>query len=166
MAIYEKQINLANKVWTVVAYVEKSEVAEVPGLLQRNSLTGGLIVAIILLISILIIIRILIGKFDSIKKNIDNLNTGDKDLTKRLEIKHNNEISQVKKSVNIFVDTVHQTVKNIGESAFEAEVFCKPFLAIDLDCLIDFAIARVCECTKFNCHLLISLLTHFFVMFC
>ncbi len=114
MAIYEKQINLANKVWTVVAYVEKEEIAEVPGLLQRNSLIGGLIVAIILLISVLIIIKILIGKFDSIKKNIDNLNTGDKDLTKRLEVKHNNEISQVKKSVNIFVDTVHTTVKEIG----------------------------------------------------
>ncbi len=116
LQIYQKEINLANKVWTVVASVDKAEIVEVPGVLQRNSLVGGLIVAIILLVSVLIIIRVLIGKFDSIKKNIDNLNTGDKDLTRRLDIKHNNEISQVKKSVNTFVETVHNTVKDIGNA--------------------------------------------------
>ena len=75
-----------------------------------------MIIAVILLVCILIILKIIISKFDSIKKNIDNLNTGDKDLTKRLPIYHNNEISQVKISVNEFVDNVHSTVKNIGEA--------------------------------------------------
>lgn len=114
--IYKKEAVLANKTWTIVASVEKSEVGEITGNLRKNSLIGGFIVAIILLVSILIIIRIIIGKFDSIKMNIDNLNTGDKDLTKRLKINHNNEISQVKKSVNTFVNTVHETVKNIGQA--------------------------------------------------
>jgi len=114
--IFERKIDIENKVWTLVASIEKWEVAEVSNGLQKNSLMGGLVVAIILLICILVIIRLIIGKFDSIKKNIDNLNTGDKDLTKRLDIKHNNEISQVKKSVNVFVDTVHTTVKEIGSA--------------------------------------------------
>jgi len=114
--IFQRKIDLQNKVWTIVASIETWELGEVSGTLRRNSLIGGLIVAIVLLICILVIIRIIIGKFDSIKKNIDNLNTGDKDLTKRLDIKHNNEISQVKKSVNIFVDTVHSTVKDIGNA--------------------------------------------------
>ena len=116
--IKSKEFILANKTWTVVAAVDKAEVEAITHSLQQSSLIGGFVVAIILMILELIIIKIIIGKFDSIKDNIDNLNSGDKDLTKRLEIFHNNEISQVKKSVNLFVETVHGTVKEIGEANY------------------------------------------------
>ena len=116
LLIYSKQCSFANKKWTVVASVEFAEMHEINNTLRRNSIIGELIIAVILLVCILIILKIIISKFDSIKKNIDNLNTGDKDLTKRLPIYHNNEISQVKISVNEFVDNVHSTVKNIGEA--------------------------------------------------
>lgn len=116
LLIYSKQCSFANKKWTVVASVEFAEMHEINNTLRRNSIIGGLIIAVILLVCILLILKIIISKFDSIKKNIDNLNTGDKDLTKRLPIYHNNEISQVKISVNEFVDNVHSTVKNIGEA--------------------------------------------------
>ena len=116
LEIYSKTFNISNKVWTVVASVEKSEIHQITNQLQKLSLAGGFGIAIILMILELIIIKIMIGKFDSIKKNIDDLNTGDKDLTKRLTIYHNNEISAVKKSVNIFVNTVHETVRGIGNA--------------------------------------------------
>jgi len=114
LLIIKKECKLANKTWTIVASVTKDEVGHITDNLRKNSIIGGLIVAFILVICILIIIKIMIGKFDDIKKNIDNLNTGDKDLTKRLKINHNNEISHVKSSVNLFVNTVHETVKDIG----------------------------------------------------
>ncbi|MCQ2602113.1 MAG: methyl-accepting chemotaxis protein [Treponema sp.] len=116
LVFHEKDCKMANKTWKVVATVEQAEVNEITNDLRRNSLSGGFLVAVILLICELIIIRIMIGKFNEIKKNIDNLNTGDKDLTKRLKINHNNEISLVKKSVNTFVNTVHETVKQIGSA--------------------------------------------------
>ena len=117
--LFTKECHMANKTWTVVATVDKKEVGKITDDLRNTSLTGGFIIAIILLACELIIIKIIIGKFDSIKKNIDNLNTGDKDLTKRLQINHNNEISMVKKSVNTFVNTVHETVKQIGSANVE-----------------------------------------------
>ncbi len=116
--VYSKSFNIANKTWTVAASVDKEEIHQISNKLQRTSLIGGFVIAIILMILELIIIKIIIGKFDSIKKNIDDLNTGDKDLTKRLEIFHNNEISQVKKSVNTFVNTVHETVREIGNANY------------------------------------------------
>ncbi len=118
LQIYQKTFTLANKEWTVVASVETSEIHQISNQLQTISLAGGFLIAIVLMILELIIIRIIIGKFESIKKNIDDLNTGDKDLTKRLEIFHNNEISQVKKSVNLFVNTVHETVSEIGNANY------------------------------------------------
>ena len=116
--VYSKSFKIANKQWVVVASVDKEEIHQISNQLQRISLIGGFVIAIILMILELIIIRIIIGKFDSIKKNIDDLNIGDKDLTKRLEIYHNNEISQVKKSVNAFVNTVHETVREIGTANY------------------------------------------------
>ena len=116
LEVYSKSFNLENKVWKVIATVEKAEIHEISNQLQTISLAGGFVIAIILMILELLIIRIIIGKFESIKKNIDDLNSGDKDLTKRLEIFHNNEISQVKKSVNMFVNTVHETVSEIGNA--------------------------------------------------
>ena len=116
LEIYTKTFNLSNKVWTVVASVEKSEIHQISSRLQNISLIGGFVIAIILMILELLIIRIIIGKFADIKNNIDDLNTGDKDLTKRITIYHNNEISQVKRSVNTFVNTVHETVREIGSA--------------------------------------------------
>ena len=116
LEVYTKTFALNNKVWKVIATVEKSEITEIATRLQKESLFGGIVIAFILMILELFIIRTIIVKFSSIKKNIDDLNTGDKDLTKRLEIYHNNEISQVKKSVNTFVNTVHETVREIGSA--------------------------------------------------
>ena len=97
LEVYSKTIKLSNKTWTVVASVEKSEMLKLSSGLRGTSLVGGFVIAIVLVLLELLIIKIIIGKFADIKKNIDDLNTGDKDLTKRITIYHNNEISQVKK---------------------------------------------------------------------
>ena len=118
LEVFTKTFTLNNKVWKVIATVERREMVQIASQMQNVSLIGGFVIAVILMILELIIIRIIIGKFDSIRKNIDDLNTGDKDLTKRLEIYHNNEISQVKRSVNTFVNTVHETVREIGAANY------------------------------------------------
>lgn len=113
---YEKECHLENKTWVVVATIEKDEINEITKQLRTNSLLGGFVATIFMLVCILIIIKIIVGKISAIKVSIDDLNTGDKDLTKRLTVYHNNEISDVKKSVNFFVNTVHETVKHIGDA--------------------------------------------------
>lgn len=116
LVFFEKKCELANKEWTIVVTLEESEFAEISSDLRFNSVFGGFIVALILVICELLIIRVIIKKFDSIKANIDNLNSGDKDLTKRLEVLHNNEISKIKVSVNDFIGNLQDTVKGIGDA--------------------------------------------------
>jgi len=112
--IFKKTCTLENKTWTVVASIDKREAGEITRNVQKTSIYGGLLIAIILVVCEIVILKIIINKFDAIRSNIDNLNSGDKDLTKRLKINRNNEISLVKKSVNEFIDNIHQTVKQIG----------------------------------------------------
>ncbi|SEQ62487.1 Methyl-accepting chemotaxis protein [Treponema bryantii] len=118
LQVYTRTFALNNKVWKIIATVEKRELEEIANYMQNVSLAGGFLIAFVLMILELLIIRTIIVKFSSIKNNIDDLNTGDKDLTKRLTIYHNNEISQVKKSVNVFLNTVHETVTEIGNANY------------------------------------------------
>ncbi|MBQ5400527.1 MAG: hypothetical protein IIU15_04810, partial [Treponema sp.] len=63
--VMEKACTLANKSWTVVAAITNEELGEITGNLRRTSIIGGLVVAVLLVVCILIIIKIMIGKFDS-----------------------------------------------------------------------------------------------------
>lgn len=116
LVYFEKDCVLGNKNWKIIATVEREEFYEITGDLRNNSIIGGFLIAIILVVCQLILIRAVIKKFDTIKRNIDNLNSGDKDLTKRLKINHNNEISKIKESVNLFIGSLHNTVADIGEA--------------------------------------------------
>ena len=116
LRVFTKKFTLNNKVWKVIATVEKDEIKLISNQLTRFSLIGGLIIAIILVVLEDLIIKTILDKFNDIKKNVDDLNTGDKDLTKRITIYHNNQISEVKRSVNTFVNTVHETVRDIGSA--------------------------------------------------
>ncbi len=132
LQVYTRTFALNNKVWKIIATVEKRELEEIANYMQNVSLAGGFLIAFVLMILELFIIRTIIVKFSSIKNNIDDLNTGDKDLTKRLTIYHNNEISQVKKSVNVFLNTVHETVTEIGNANFNLkETFGSVKLQLD-----------------------------------
>ncbi len=132
LQVYTRTFALNNKVWKIIATVEKRELEEIANYMQNVSLAGGFLIAFVLMILELLIIRTIIVKFSSIKNNIDDLNTGDKDLTKRLTIYHNNEISQVKKSVNVFLNTVHETVTEIGNANFNLkETFGSVKLQLD-----------------------------------
>lgn len=75
LLIYSKECTFANKKWNVVASVEISEIHEINNTLRRISIIGGLIIAVILLLCILLILKVIISKFDSIKKNIGEANT-------------------------------------------------------------------------------------------
>ncbi len=116
LEVFTRTFALNNKVWKVIATVEKDEIDLISNQLTRFSLIGGLIIAIILVVLEDLIIKTILDKFNDIKKNVDDLNTGDKDLTKRITIYHNNQISEVKRSVNTFVNTVHETVRDIGSA--------------------------------------------------
>ncbi len=132
LQVYTRTFALNNKVWKIIATVEKRELEEIANYMQNVSLAGGFLIAFVLMILELFIIRTIIVKFSSIKNNIDDLNTGDKDLTKRLTIYHNNEISQVKKSVNVFLNTVHETVTEIGNANYNLkETFGSVKLQLD-----------------------------------
>lgn len=70
----------------------------------------GLVLCILLLRSILLPL----GKLN---RQLEEIATGDADLTKHMEVTGNNEFGQLAKSFNIFVDALRQMISQIGISS-------------------------------------------------
>jgi methyl-accepting chemotaxis protein len=70
----------------------------------------GLVLCILLLRSILLPL----GKLN---RQLEEIATGDADLTKHMEVTGNNEFGQLAKSFNIFVDSLRQLISQIGISS-------------------------------------------------
>ncbi len=78
------------------------------------TLFTGLLALILVFASIYITYKIFIGnKLNTINKALLNIAEGEGDLTRRLEVSGNDEISQIARSFNRFSDSLHTTIRQI-----------------------------------------------------
>ncbi|MCR5218734.1 methyl-accepting chemotaxis protein [Treponema sp.] len=69
--------------------------------------------AIILVLLVFIIIKKIKAPLGKVQKAIDNLSSGDADLTQRLPVKGNNEFSRLSGGVNKFIGMLHEIIKDL-----------------------------------------------------
>ena len=113
---YKDTLSIKNKTFEVTTIITYSEVNHIITLVA-NVLAAVLIpTAILLTILIILMLRSLIKYVGKVKKNMDALTEGDKDLTKRLEITRQDSITDIMSSCNNFIDVTHKTVLAINES--------------------------------------------------
>lgn len=80
------------------------------GIVTIVSILVGILLSILLLKSILIPLR-------SLNKQLDDISTGEADLTKRIEVKSRDEFGQLALSFNLFSDSLTTIIKQIGRSS-------------------------------------------------
>ncbi|WP_346351220.1 methyl-accepting chemotaxis protein [Oceanimonas sp. AH20CE76] len=85
---------------------------------MRGLIAGALAVLVVLVIN-LGISRSLHQRLGLTQRMINELAAGDGDLTRRLELSGNDELTAMAASVNVFVDKVHRLVKEVTASTFE-----------------------------------------------
>jgi methyl-accepting chemotaxis protein len=56
-----------------------------------------------------------------VKKQMDNLSTGDKDLTSRFSVTRKDQVQDILSSINTFLEQIHSTVKKINDSKIVLE---------------------------------------------
>ncbi|MBQ0168126.1 MAG: methyl-accepting chemotaxis protein [Treponema sp.] len=81
-----------------------------------------LLLGIILLVSTvltIVLVGILIKPLNSVKKSITDISSGSADLTKRIEIKSNDEIGDVVNGFNQFTDKLHSIILDLKKSKDE-----------------------------------------------
>ena len=114
--IKSKIIEFENRKWQLNVSMSKSEIEQPVNDLRFKVAATSIPVASLLVVLVILMIYTLLKKVNLMKNNMDELTSGDKDLTKRLLFNRDDAITKVMASCNNFVGMVHRTVTSINES--------------------------------------------------
>lgn len=111
-----KTISFENRIWQLDVAMENKEVQTPVNNLRTKVILTALPVATVCLALVILMIYTLLKRVNVMKKSMDELTSGDKDLTKRLQFTREDAITKVMGSCNNFVDMTHKTVLSINDT--------------------------------------------------
>ncbi len=103
--------------WTVIIKAPVNEFMGSIENMKRRLILIGLIVLFSTLIIILIVSRGIARPLQNIAKALKNISQGDGDLTARLPLKGNDEVTEVSKYFNETIEKINLSVKSVKDSA-------------------------------------------------
>jgi len=105
-----------NTSWSIALVIPQTTVSK-PVVQLRSTMTYiGVGIALVLVITICLTIAVTIKPLRRLDKNIRQIATGEADLTKRLTVSGNDEISSVTESFNTFVAKLHEIMTQVKSS--------------------------------------------------
>ena len=111
-----KTIPFENRKWQLDVAMESKEVQTPVNNLRAKVILTAVPVATVCLALVILMIYTLLKRVNVMKKSMDELTSGDKDLTKRLQFTREDAITKVMGSCNNFVDMTHKTVLSINDT--------------------------------------------------
>ncbi len=112
--------------WSLAIAIPQSEINFVAKKSAFEIILISIIIASILLLVTSVYMTILVHPLSSLKDSIIEIASGDADLTKKIEVKSNDEIGAVVKGFNTFTENLRHIIRRIKESKDQIAV-------IDLD---------------------------------
>lgn len=117
IALFEEYKNFN---WTVVGSALKSDFMKTSDAIRNSLIIGTIIFVVLLLIVNTFLVNFMIGKpLNNLTKSIKDISHGDGDLSKQIEIKGDDEISEASTQINHFIDKVKNIVVAIKKSSSE-----------------------------------------------
>jgi len=97
--------------WYVVALVDEAKAFDVTNHIRTSSIVGGFIAVVVSFVLLNVFINLLLRPLRSLNSAIENVASGDGDLTKRLETETDLEFSQLAKGFNSFAGKLQSQIK-------------------------------------------------------
>ena len=114
--VYVSYGNVPGTPWSIAIAVPFKQLHSTADRLRRVMITGNVLLAVTLLIIIAIMINISIKPLRTVVNTIEDIASGNADLTKRLDTTTNNEIGQVVNGFNDFVEKLQSIMAKIKDS--------------------------------------------------
>jgi methyl-accepting chemotaxis protein len=119
--------------WVLIVALDKEEAtAALSGILKSSVVTAIAAAAAAALILGFIISRIL-RRMDEVRDALDDIASGDRDLTRRLDASGGDELSQIARAFNNFADQIATVLVEIRQSSDSVKVAAKEIAAGNLD---------------------------------
>jgi methyl-accepting chemotaxis protein len=106
--------------WGIISEIDKAEGLESVDTIKNEMLIISLLsIIIVTVVTVLITAKIVTTPLKKLTQTTQDLSTGDGDLTKRLEVTGKDEITEVSKYTNMFIEKVQHTIKDVQSSSLE-----------------------------------------------
>ncbi|QTQ12239.1 methyl-accepting chemotaxis protein [Treponema parvum] len=102
--------------WTFAFAFSDSQVYTVAGTILYQLILTSVITLILMLLILSVVLGVTLKPLQVVEKAIINIASGNADLTKRIEVKSDNEIGSVVKGFNMFTGRLHGIVRDIKQS--------------------------------------------------
>lgn len=107
--------------WTIVFLLTEKEILQSMTTSQNIMIAFALYIEAVILISFILMIRLIVKRINKVNELIDELSTGDADLTIQLETKKDDEIDALVKSVNRFIAKFRSIMSTVKSSEDDLE---------------------------------------------
>lgn len=107
--------------WTVVFLLTEKEILHSMTTSQNIMIAFALFIEIVIFITFILMIRFIVKRINKVNELIDELSTGDADLTFQLETKKDDEIDALVKSVNQFIAKFRSIMTTVKSSEDDLE---------------------------------------------
>lgn len=97
----------------------KTEARDMATKVYTTGLGVGLLAILMVVVVNFLIMRSLLGRIQTTRTHLQDLAEGDGDLTKRLVVTGNDEITELSEHVNHFIDKVHSVVTGVRDSTLQ-----------------------------------------------
>lgn len=117
-----RDLKLSNIDWVLTVEV-KDEYFTKPAVKMNVPVLGGIAIGVtILLITIFLITIIALKDIKPLNNAIIDISKGDADLTKKIEVKANNEIGTVAKGFNVFIDKLNKIITEVKNAKLALQI--------------------------------------------
>lgn len=97
----------------------KTEARDMATKVYTTGLVVGLLAILMVVVVNFLIMRSLLGRIQTTRVHLQDLSGGDGDLTRRLDVSGNDEITELSEHVNHFIDKVHSVVTGVRDSTLQ-----------------------------------------------
>lgn len=109
-------ITVADSKWYLRSYIDYSYIDSITGRINQDITKYMSLCAFMMLVVSLLTLNIQLNPLSKLKILVESLAGSDADLTQRIELNRKDEIGDISKSVNIFIDNLQSLFLNIASS--------------------------------------------------
>ena len=102
--------------WTIAMNIEDSEIQLPVHRSQTSLILFSILLGILIFVLFALIMSYIIGRIQNVTSLVDNLSSGDADLTLQFEVRRKNEIGLLLISVNNFLNKFHSIMTTVKDS--------------------------------------------------
>ena len=105
-----------NTPWSIAICVPEAQLHQSANDLRSTLIVGNVLIGVIILVVMAVMLTVSLKPLAVVVKIIEGIASGNADLTRRIEVTHNNEIGQVVNGFNAFVKKIQDIIIKIKES--------------------------------------------------